>query len=97
MTESEALDELKGAAEHWADPSLTVKRAHVTLDESRDGEPITRVLLLVTDPEGDTWDVGHVRELRQALGQRATELRLPPVSLTLVAESERTEAGVFTQ
>jgi hypothetical protein len=96
MSETDALDELKASAEGWADPRLAVKRAHVLVDENRDGETITRILLLVTDPEGDTWDVAHVRELRQGLGRRATELRLPPVSLTLVAESERDDAGVFT-
>lgn len=97
MSESEALDRLTHAAEGWADQALTVKRAQVELDESRDGEPVTRVLLLLADPQEDTWDVDHVRELRQSLGQLATDLKLPPVSLTLVAESERTEAGVFAQ
>jgi hypothetical protein len=97
MDEAEAVDELTAAAVGWKDPLLSVKRAHVAIDESLDGESSTRVLLLVTDPEEDTWDVAHVRELRQTLGKRATELGLPPVSLTLIAESERGEAGVFAQ
>lgn len=97
MTEAQALDQLKDAAEAWSDASLSVKRAQIVIDETRDGEPVTRVLLLLSDPEDDTWDVDHVRELRQTLGQRATALRLPPVSLTLVAESERDESGVFAQ
>lgn len=95
MTETEAVDDLRAIAESYDDPVLSIKRAQVALDENRDGEPVARVLLLLKDPEDDTWDVDHVRELRLALGQRATELGLPPVSLTLVAESERDEAGVF--
>jgi hypothetical protein len=45
------------------------------------------VLLLLTDPSGDTWDVDHIRALRQTLGRKATDLELPPVTLTLVAEN----------
>jgi hypothetical protein len=97
MSEAEALNELKASAQGWTNPALTVRRAHVIVDENRDGDPITRVLLLVTDPEKDTWDVAQVRELRQSLGRRATQLDLPPVSLTLVAESERDDAEVFTR
>jgi hypothetical protein len=96
MAEADALVELKSSAEAWSVPSLVVKQAQVYVDENRDGDPVTRILLLLTDPKADTWDVAQVRELRQTLGRRATELRLPPVSLTLVAESERDEAGVFT-
>ena len=95
MTEADALDRLKSSAEGWNTPSLAAKQAYAALDENREGEAITRVLLLVSDPEEDTWDVDLVRELRQSLGKLATELRLPPVSLTLVAESERDEAEVF--
>jgi hypothetical protein len=97
MTESEALGRLRDAALRWSDEALTVKQAQVTLDENHDGESVTRVLLLLADPQDDTWDVDRVRELRRSLGQLATELELPPVSLTLVAESERVEAGVFPQ
>jgi len=35
--------------------------------------------------------------MRQALGRRATELGLPPVTLTLVAESEREAIDAFAQ
>ena len=67
------------------------------LDERRDGEPVTRVTLLVTDPTTETWDVGRVRDLRHALGHRAAELGLPAVSLTLVPESEAEVVEAFAQ
>jgi hypothetical protein len=77
--------------------SLRVRRAAITLDERQDGEPVTRALLLVDDPQGDTWNVEAVRELRGALGRKATELDLPPVSLTLVPASEAKFVEPFTR
>jgi len=58
---------------------------------------VTRVLLLLSDPPGDTWDVDRIRELRLALGRKATQLDLPPVTLTLVAESEAEAEEAFVQ
>ena len=65
------------------------------MDERRDGELVTRVTLLVNDPAAETWDVTHVRELRHALGHRAAELSLPPVSVSLVPESEAEAVAAF--
>jgi hypothetical protein len=67
---------------------LTVERSVAVVDERQDGERVTRVALLVNDPDGDTWDLDEVRQLRQALGHRATELDLPQVSITLIPKSE---------
>lgn len=44
--------------------------------------------LLLDEPGGDTWEADLLQELRTSLARRATELELPPVSLTLVPESE---------
>jgi hypothetical protein len=67
---------------------VVVRDAQVSLDERQDGEPVTRVVLLLEDPVGDTWDVERVSELRRELGRRATDLGLPAVSVTLVPLSE---------
>jgi hypothetical protein len=75
-------------ATSWDEGGIGVHRATAALDERQDGEPVTRLTLLVSDPAGATWDVAAVRELRHALGRRAAELGLPPVSLTLVPEAE---------
>lgn len=72
----------------YGDDTFSVLNASISIDEGQDGELVTRVLLLLSDPSGDTWDVDRIREMRLALGRRATELGLPPISLTLVAESE---------
>jgi hypothetical protein len=79
----------------WADGDVAVRRAEATPDVRQDGEPVTRILLLLTDLEDDTWDVDHGRKLRAALGRKATELELPPVSLTLLAESDAEAAEAF--
>jgi len=95
MAYESAVDALAAYASSYADDKLEVHRAAITLDERQDGEPISRVALLLSDPEGDTWDVERVRQLRIALGRKATELQLPPVTLTLVAESETDAAQSF--
>ncbi len=87
MSES-ATEELEEFATAWEEAGLGVRRALAVLDERQDGEPVTRLKLLVSDPPGATWDVATVRKLRYALGRRAVELNLPPVSLTLVPEAE---------
>lgn len=82
------ITQLEEFAIAFKDPELKVHRASIALDERQDGEPVTRVMLLLDDPEGDTWGVDRVRELRHVLGRKATELGLPAVTLTLVPKSE---------
>ncbi|HEU4905184.1 MAG TPA: hypothetical protein VFT19_03595 [Solirubrobacterales bacterium] len=69
---------------------LAVHKAAVSLDERQDGEPVTRVTLLVNDPSPgkDTWDFTAVRELKRQLARRATALDLPSTSVTLVPDSQ---------
>lgn len=95
MTEEDAIGELVEFAESYSAPALAVKRALVSLDENQEGDPVTRVTVLLTEPSGDTWDVDDIRALRHALGRRAAELSLPRVTLTLVAESEREAIDAF--
>ncbi len=95
VTEGQMTHELEQFAIAYRDDEIEVRRAIAGLDERRDGEPVTRVTLLVSDPTADTWDVRRVRDLRHALGHRAAELGLPPVSLTLVPESEAQVVEAF--
>lgn len=83
-----AIGELERFAASYRDDELVAHRAAVALDERQDGEAVTRVVLLLSEPAGDTWDVDQVRSLRARLGRKATALGLPPVSVTLVPESE---------
>ncbi|MDQ6744713.1 MAG: hypothetical protein M3Z27_01630 [Actinomycetota bacterium] len=97
MEREDALVDLGRYVAQLSAEDLTVHRAAAAIDERQDGEEVTRVILLVSDPEGETWDVQRVRELREALGRKATELGLPPVSLTLVPESEAELVEAFTR
>jgi hypothetical protein len=71
---------------------LGVRQISIAFDERQDGEPVTRVLLLVNDPSGPTWELPVVSELRAALARKAAELELPTVSISLVPESDRDAA-----
>lgn len=97
MTAELATAQLERFAREYGDEELGVRRAAAVPDIRQDGEPVVRVVLLLRDPQGDTWNIDSVRELRLALGRKATELGLPPVSLTLVPESEPEAAEAFAQ
>lgn len=97
MVDESAVTTLEAFAESYPDDELGIQKAAVALDERQDGEPVSRVSLLLNDPSGETWDVDRVRELRLTLGRKATELHLPPVSLTLVAQSEEEAQEIFAE
>jgi len=97
MAEEDGIAELVEFAQSYSSPAVAIKRALVSLDENQEGDPVTRIVLLLTEPDGDTWGVDDITEMRQALRRRATELSLPPVTLTLVAESERDAIDAFAQ
>jgi hypothetical protein len=97
MTDGGATHQLERFALGYRDDEIEVRRAIAALDDRRDGEPVTRVTLLVTDPTAETWEIDRVRELRHALSHRAAELGLPAVSLTLVPESEAEVIEAFAQ
>lgn len=96
-TDQPATAELEQFAAEYHDDQLAVRGALAAHDIRQDGEAVTRMLLVLSDPDGDTWDIARVRELRVALGRKVTELGLPPVSLTLVAESEPEAADAFVR
>lgn len=83
-----STDELEEFASSLTAGELRVHRAAIALDLRQDGEPVTRAVLLLDEPRGDTWDVDLIQELRRVLAHKATQLGLPPVSLTLIPESE---------
>lgn len=88
MRERDRIASLRNGIARLRFSELAIHRTLVWVDERQNGELVTRVVLVVDDPRDDTWDVHHVSELRQSIGRLATGLELPPVSLTLVPESE---------
>lgn len=89
--------ELERFAAAYRDDEVIVRRAEVTPDVRQDGEPVSRVMLLLSDPVDETWDIDRLRELRVTLGRKAVELGMPAVSLTLVAESDPEAAEAFAR
>jgi hypothetical protein len=90
MVEETSTAELQRFATGVEIEGLEVHKASVALDERQDGEPVTRITLLVNDPSAgeETWDFDAVRELKRELARKATELDLPSTSVTLVPDSE---------
>lgn len=91
---AEALEELAEFAIQGDPHDLGIKQFRWRLDDRQDGEPVTRLLLLVDDPNGPTWDLAAVQELRERISRKAAELKLPAVSISLVPESDRDAADV---
>ena len=93
------IAELEAFATQAEAPGLKVQKAQVSLDESQDGEPVTRITLLVNDPGlgEETWNFDSVRELKRELARKATELDLPSTSVTLVPKSEAGLVEAFVQ
>jgi hypothetical protein len=89
-----AVAEFVEFAKGWSTTGLSVRKAKARLDENREGEPVMRVQLLLSDPDGSTWDMDLADELERALDRKATELGLPFVSYTLIAERE-SSAKIF--
>ena len=92
-----AIREFEAFATGLRAGEIAVHRAAVALDERQDGEPVTRAVLLLDEPHDDTWNVESIQELRTRLAHKATDLQLPPVSLTLVPESEAEAVEAFTR
>ncbi len=96
--------EFEGAVKEFDDflygteiEGLKVHRSIVAFDEPRDGEAVARVLLLVDDPIEQTWELESVMELRSAAARKATEVGLPPISVSLVPESEADSVADFAR
>lgn len=87
-TETGALRELEEYARRYAAGGLRARGAHAYPDVRRDGEPVTRVLLVLDDPAGDTWDLAAVTELRRAMNRKAAALGLPAAVLSLIPSRE---------
>lgn len=99
MREQEATSELARFATGVEIEGLEVRRASIALDDRRDGEPVTRITLLVDDPWAgeDTWPLEAVVDLKRRLSRRAVELGLPAASVTLVPESEAAMVAGFSR
>ena len=88
MYEETAVVEFTKFAKGWSTTGLSVRDAQARLAADLEGEPVMRVRLLMTDPDGVTWDLDPVTEMHRALRRKATELGLPFASFNMIAERE---------
>jgi hypothetical protein len=75
-------------AKGWSTTGLSVLQAKARVTENRKGEPLMYVQMLLTDPDGITWDSDRADEIERALRRKATELGLPFASFSLIAERD---------
>ncbi len=99
MDHAQALREFSDSVVGLEFAGINVHRVSLTLDERQDGEPVTRAVLLVDDPKGGepTWDFDSVMALRRFLAERAAQLDLPPLTVSLVPESEASAIESFVR
>lgn len=98
--ESEQLRELETRASLYRDAEngVNVERARAAIDVSLDGEPITRLTILLDDPRnGETWPLAAITQLQHVLSADADQLDLPRVSTAFVAKSEAPYVDVFAE
>ena len=60
------------------------------ISETLEGEDRTRVWLLLTPPNGETWDIEQVQQLRRAVREAARVLELPEAFVRFDAEGDPT-------
>lgn len=84
----ESAAELERFATTYRDGDVVVRKAHATFDSQLDGEPVTRLALLLDDPVGETWEFAALRAFERQVRVKAVELELPWVSMTYVPVSE---------
>lgn len=97
MSEDEALAQLLSYVLSGQRSPMTVYRVTGYLDEMLDGHPVVRLTVMLDEPDGATWNLDALRDLRHDLSRRSIALGLPEVSVTHVAKSEAYLVSEFSQ
>jgi hypothetical protein len=91
MPSNGPLGELAAYALNYANEEIAVRRIRASLDID-----FTTMMLLLSDPpNGDVWNEDCIYRMKLAIRQKATELGLPFVVFTLIAESEEVAKDFF--
>lgn len=77
MTTATKLEELRARLVGSDVVGTTIVDARPELSETLDGEDLTRVWLLLSPPESETWDLGIVHAARRFVEEEARKLELP--------------------
>lgn len=88
MTTATKLEELRSRLVGKDIEGTAIVDARTELSETLDGEHLTRVWLLLSPPEADTWDLDVVHAIRRAVEEEARELELPTAFVRFGAEGD---------
>ncbi len=88
MTTATKLEELRSQLVGRDLAGTEILDARPELSETLDGEDLTRVWLLLTAPEAETWDLEVVRTMRRVVQEEAQKLDLPSTFVRFGAEGD---------
>ncbi len=88
MTTATKLDELRSRLLGRDLAGTTIVDARPELSETLDGEDLTRVWLLLTPPENETWDLEVLHAARRLVQEEARKLELPSSFVRFDAEGD---------
>jgi hypothetical protein len=88
VTTATKLEELRDQLVGKNVGGTAIVDARPEISETRDGEDLTRVWLLLTPPKTKTWDLEVVHQVRQIVEEEAQKLELPGTFVRFDAEGE---------
>lgn len=94
MTTATKLEELRSQLVGRDIEGTEILDAEPELSENMDGEERTRVWLLLSEPEGETWDVEVIRMARRIVREEAQRLELPGSFIRFAAERDEDLDGI---
>jgi hypothetical protein len=88
MTTATKLEELRSRLVGKDVKGTVIVDARPEISETLDGEDLTRVWLLLSPPEDETWDLEVVHEARRLVEEEARKLELPNTFVRFDAEGD---------
>lgn len=88
MTTATKLEELRNQLVGKEVAGTAIVDARPELSETLDGEELTRVRLLLSPPENETWDLEVVHAARRLVEEEARKLELPNSFIRFSADGD---------
>ncbi len=96
MTTATRLEELRDQLVGTEVFGTKIVDARPELSETLNGEDLTRVWLLLSPPETETWDLEVVHGVRRFVEDEARKLELPNTFVRFEAEGDEDSEGLET-
>ncbi|MGH2984371.1 MAG: hypothetical protein ACRDK5_08970 [Solirubrobacterales bacterium] len=88
VTTATKLDKLRDHLVGKSVAGTAIVDASPEISETRDGEDLTRVSLVLTPPSTETWDLEVVHQVREMVETEARALELPSTFVRFGAEGD---------